>query len=169
MQNAIMAKIEAKSIRPKRFEFEIGDSVDVQVKILEGDKERIQPFSGIVIRMSGSGTRESFVVRRIVEGEGVERSFPMNSPRIADVVVTRKAKVRRAKLYFRRDRVGKKAYRLKERPMNTPVDTGVKKKSRKGKKAKEAEAAAKAATATSEPKTSPKAKKEKKKSKKDAK
>ncbi len=94
--------------------FEIGDTVDVHVRILEGDKERIQIYNGVVIARSGSGTREMFVVRRIVQGEGVERKFPLHSPRIADIVVKRSGKVRRAKLYYLRERSGK-AVRLKER------------------------------------------------------
>lgn len=161
--NRIMEQVEAKSLRADRFEFEIGDSVEVQVRILEGDKERIQPFAGLVIARSGSGTREMFTVRRIVEGEGVERSFPLNSPKIAGLVVTRKAKIRRAKLYFLRDRVGKRAFRLKERPMNAPPADAEKKKSRKGKKAK----AELAAAAEASGKTAP-AKKEKKERKKPA-
>jgi large subunit ribosomal protein L19 len=138
--NKVMEQVESKSLRSDGFQFEIGDSVDVQVRILEGDKERLQPFSGIVIARRGSGTRENFTVRRIVEGEGVERTFPLHSPKIASVVVTRKSKVRRAKLYFLRDRVGKKAYRLKERPMNQTASDVEKKPSRKGRKTK-AEAA----------------------------
>ena len=94
--------------------FEIGDTVDVHCRILEGEKERIQLFSGVVIARSGSGTREMFTVRRIVQGEGVERKFPVHSPRIAKIEVKRAGVVRRAKLYYLRDRVGK-AVRLKER------------------------------------------------------
>jgi large subunit ribosomal protein L19 len=140
--NKVMADVESKSLRSDKFDFEIGDSVDVQVRILEGDKERLQPFSGIVIARRGGGTRENFTVRRIVEGEGVERTFPLHSPKIATIVVTRKSKVRRAKLYFLRDRIGKKAYRLKERPMNAPPSDAEKKPTRKGRKAKEVAAAA---------------------------
>ena len=97
-------------------QFEIGDTVDVHTKIIEGEKERIQVFSGVVIARSGSGNREMFSVRRVVPGtnEGVERKFPVHSPRIAKVVVKRSGVVRRAKLYFLRDRIGK-AVRLKER------------------------------------------------------
>jgi large subunit ribosomal protein L19 len=88
----------------------------VHTKILEGNKERIQVFSGVVISISGSGTREMFVVRRIVAGEGVERKFPVHSPKIEKIEVKRKSVVRRAKLYFLRERSGK-AVRLKERRM----------------------------------------------------
>jgi large subunit ribosomal protein L19 len=93
--------------------FEIGDNVDVHQRILEGNKERVQIFSGTVIAKRGNGLREMFTVRRIVQSEGVERSFPMHSPKIAKIVVKRSGKVRRAKLYYLRDRVGK-ATRLRE-------------------------------------------------------
>ncbi len=98
-------------------QFEIGDTIDVHTKILEGEKERIQIFNGVVIARSGAGSREMFTVRRIVAGEGVERKFPVHSPRIAKVEVKRSGVVRRAKLYFLRDRVGK-AVRLKERRLD---------------------------------------------------
>ena len=139
--NATLAKLEAKYLRSDKLEFEIGDTVDVHVKIFEGDKERTQVFNGIVIGRRGSGTREHFTVRRIVEGEGVERTFPVHSPRVAGVVVKRRAKVRRAKLYFLRDRVGKQAFRLKERPLPTVATTEKKPRKRKSK-ATAAEAAA---------------------------
>jgi large subunit ribosomal protein L19 len=109
-----MNKVEKSCLKDEPPKFEIGDTVDVHTRILEGDKERIQVFSGTVIARSGSGTREMFTVRRIVAGEGVERKFPVHSPRVASVEVQRSSIVRRAKLYFLRDRVGK-AVRLKER------------------------------------------------------
>ena len=114
MQNHLMELVEKSSMKETVPKFEIGDTVDVHVRILEGEKERIQIFNGVVIARSGVGTREMFVVRRIVQGEGVERKFPLHSPRIADIVVKRSGKVRRAKLYYLRDRSGK-AVRLKER------------------------------------------------------
>jgi large subunit ribosomal protein L19 len=114
MQNPLMELVEKTSMKESVPKFEIGDTVDVHVRILEGEKERIQVFNGVVIARSGSGTREMFVVRRIVQGEGVERKFPLHSPRIADIVVKRSGKVRRAKLYYLRERSGK-AVRLKER------------------------------------------------------
>merc|ERR1712146_507034 len=88
-------------------QFEIGDTVDVHTKILEGQKERVQVFTGTVIARSGQGVRETFTVRRMVAGEGVERKFPIHSPRVAKVEVKRSGVVRRAKLYFLRDRVAK--------------------------------------------------------------
>ena len=114
MQNAFMELVERSSMKETVPFFEIGDTVDVHVRILEGEKERIQIFNGVVIARSGSHTREMFVVRRIVSGEGVERKFPVHSPRIADIVVKRRATVRRAKLYYLRELSGK-AVRLKER------------------------------------------------------
>ncbi len=114
MQNRFLTAVEQSSLKEKPPKFEIGDTVDVHVRILDGDKERIQIYNGVVIARAGAGTRETFVVRRIVQGEGVERKFPVHSPRIADVVVKRSGKVRRAKLYYLRERTGK-AVRLKER------------------------------------------------------
>lgn len=114
MSQDLLRLVEQDSLKNPVPEFSIGDTVDVHTKILEGDKERIQVFTGTVIARSGSGTREMFTVRRIVAGEGVERKFPLHSPRIEKVVVQRSSVVRRAKLYFLRERVGK-AVRLKER------------------------------------------------------
>ena len=94
--------------------FQIGDTVDVHQRILEGSKERIQVYNGVVISRRGQGMREMFTVRRIVQSEGVERTFPLQSPRIAKVEVKRTGHVRRAKLYYLRDRVGK-ATRLRTR------------------------------------------------------
>lgn len=110
----LLLKAEESSLRKDPLKFEIGDSVDVHTRILEGNKERIQKFSGVVIARRGSGTREMFTVRRIVAGEGVERTFPVHSPKIAQLDVIRHGRVRRAKLYYLRDRVGK-ATRLAER------------------------------------------------------
>jgi len=109
-----MKLVERNSLRENPPKFEVGDTVDVHCLILEGEKSRTQVFSGTVIGRSGSGAREMFTVRRIVAGQGVERKFPVHSPRIVKVEVKRSAVVRRAKLYYLRDRVGK-AVRLKER------------------------------------------------------
>ncbi len=114
MSQQILNLVEKASLKPEVPRFDIGDTVDVHTRILEGDKERIQIFSGVVIARSGSGTREMFTVRRIVAGEGVERKFPLHSPRIAKVEVKRHGMVRRAKLYYLRERMGK-ATKLKER------------------------------------------------------
>jgi large subunit ribosomal protein L19 len=109
-----MELVEQSSMKKEVPHFEIGDTVDVHVRILEGEKDRIQIFNGVVIARSGKNSREMFTVRRIVQGEGVERIFPVHSPRIADIVVKRSGRVRRAKLYYLRKRTGK-AVRLKER------------------------------------------------------
>lgn len=114
MSNAIMDLVDKANLKAEMPKFEIGDTVDVHTKILEGNKERIQVFSGVVIARSGRGAQEMFTVRRIVGGEGVERKFPVHSPRIDKIEVKRSGVTRRAKLYFLRDRIGK-AVRLKER------------------------------------------------------
>lgn len=114
MQHKLLDVVEKGGLREDALKFEVGDTVDVHVRILEGDKERIQIFNGVVIAKRGSGTREMFTVRRIVAGEGVERQFPINSPKIAKLVVKRHGRVRRAKLYYLRGRTGK-AVRLTER------------------------------------------------------
>jgi large subunit ribosomal protein L19 len=109
----LMKKAVASYMKQTPPQFSIGDTVKVSVRIIEGEKERIQAFSGVVIARRGSGISEMFTVRRIVNNEGVERVFPVHSPKIAGVEVVRGGQVRRAKLYFLRDRVGKKT-RLKD-------------------------------------------------------
>jgi large subunit ribosomal protein L19 len=104
-------------------QFAIGDTVDVHTRILEGEDERIQIFSGTVIARSGSGSREMFSVRRIVSGEGVERKFPLHSPKIAKIEVKRSGVTRRAKLYYLRKRVGK-SVRLRERKTTAKEEAG---------------------------------------------
>lgn len=114
--------VEKQKLSAEPPRFEIGDTVDVHTRILEGEDERIQIFSGTVIARSGSGMREMFVVRRIVAGEGVERKFPVHSPKIAKIEVKRRGVTRRAKLYYLRDRVGK-AVRLRERKVAAKEET----------------------------------------------
>jgi large subunit ribosomal protein L19 len=137
MSNDVMAQIDARNTKKDSIpEFEIGDTVDVSVRITEGDKSRIQIFSGTVIARKHKGLSETFTVRRIVAGEGVERIFPIHSPAMVGIKVKRHGVVRRAKLYFLRDRVGK-ATRLKERIVVRKETTEKKKKTRKrGAKAK---------------------------------
>jgi large subunit ribosomal protein L19 len=114
MNYEIIKKVEAPYLKENPSQFEVGDTVDVHTKILEGDKERIQIYSGLVIAKSGHGSKEMFTVRRIVAGEGVERKFPLHSPKIDKVEVKRKGVTRRAKLYYLRERTGKAA-NLRER------------------------------------------------------
>jgi len=112
--NRTVYEVERQQMREEIPEFAIGDTVDVHVRIVEGEKERVQIFNGTVIARKGSGVRETFTVRRIVQGEGVERTFPIHSPKLVKVVVKRRGRVRRAKLYYLRDRVGK-ATRVREK------------------------------------------------------
>ena len=114
MKNRLLTLVEDGAKKTDIAKFEIGDTVDVHLRILEGQKERIQIYEGVVIARKGSGMREMFTVRRIVQGEGVERQFPLHSPKIAKIEVKRTGRVRRAKLYYLRKRVGK-ATRLRER------------------------------------------------------
>jgi large subunit ribosomal protein L19 len=114
MSHPLLSIVEKSSLKEEVPQFEIGDTVDVHCRILEGEKERMQIYTGVVIARAGSGSRETFTVRRIVQGEGVERKFPIHSPKIGKIVVQRSGVARRAKLYYLRDRVGK-AVRLRER------------------------------------------------------
>jgi len=117
MNQELLKKIEADSLRKEPLNFSVGDTVKVHVRVVEGDKERIQVFAGIVIARGGSGVNESFTVRRISYGEGVERVFPVHSPRVAKVDVDRHGSVRRAKLTYLRGRIGKAAMLVKEKDM----------------------------------------------------
>ena len=119
MSQQILDLVEQSSLKKSPPTFRIGDTVDVHTKILEGNKERIQIFNGVVIARAGAGSRETFTVRRIVAGEGVERKFPLHSPKIDKVDVKRSGVVKRAKLYFLRDRIGK-AVRLREQRNDRP-------------------------------------------------
>ena len=107
--NEIIRAIEKEQIREDLTQFNIGDTIKVHVRIKEGNRERIQMFEGTVIKRQNGGLRETFTVRRLAYGVGVERTFPVNSPIIEKMEVTRRGKVRRAKLYYLRDRVGKAA------------------------------------------------------------
>jgi large subunit ribosomal protein L19 len=113
MNQELLNKVESAQLRKEPLEFNVGDSVKVHTKVVEGDKERIQVFAGLVIGRRGHGMNETFTVRRISYGEGVERVFPVHSPRIDKVVVERQGKVRRAKLTYLRERIGKKALAVK--------------------------------------------------------
>lgn len=115
MNQAILDKVEADFLRKKPLSFAVGDTVRVHTKVVEGDKERIQVFSGVVIGRRGHGINSTFTVRRISYGEGVERVFPVHSPRVEKVEVERQGSVRRAKLTYLRKRVGKGAVAVKEK------------------------------------------------------
>ena len=115
MNQALLDKIESEQLRKEAASFAVGDSVRVHTKVVEGDKERIQIFSGVVIGRRGHGLNEMFTVRRISYGEGVERVFPVHSPRVEKVEVERKGRTRRAKLTYLRKRLGKGATLVKEK------------------------------------------------------
>jgi large subunit ribosomal protein L19 len=109
----VMDKIRKEQCK-EMTEFNIGDTVKVDVKIIEGENERIQAFTGVCIARKGTGVQETFTLRRVSYGMGVERVFPLNSPRLDDIEVIRKGQVRRAKLYYLRDKIGKSA-KVKEK------------------------------------------------------
>src|SRR5437773_8354436 len=115
MNQALQEKIESEQYRKDVTKFGVGDSVRVHTKVVEGDKERIQIFSGVVIGKRGRGLNETFTVRRISYGEGVERIFPLHSPRVDKIEVERTGSVRRAKLTYLRKRIGKGAVAVKEK------------------------------------------------------
>lgn len=139
MEHPALKAFEDNQMRKDVPYFQPGDTVKVNTRVIEGEKERIQVFEGVVIKRCGGGVGETFTVRKISYGVGIERCFPLHSPRIESIKVTRRGRVRRAKLYYLRDRVGK-ATRIKERRkawkkewLDTP-----KKKGKKAKKKKEA-------------------------------
>lgn len=117
MNQALLEKIEAEQYRKDEAKFGVGDTVRVHTRVVEGDKERVQVFSGVVIGRRGHGLNDMFTVRRISYGEGVERVFPVNSPRVEKIEVERSGMVRRAKLTYLRKRVGKGATAVKEKLM----------------------------------------------------
>jgi large subunit ribosomal protein L19 len=140
MSQALFDKIEAEQFRKTPAKFNVGDTVRVHTKVVEGDKERIQIFTGVVIGMRGRGLNSTFTVRRISYGEGVERVFPLHSPRIDKVEVERQGIVRRAKLTYLRKRLGKGATLVREKEV-------------RGTAATRASAAAKPQVPTEEPAT----------------
>jgi len=114
-KGALFDKIEAEQFRKDSAKFNVGDNVRVHTEVVEGDKERIQVFAGVVIGIRGRGLNQTFTVRRISYGEGVERIFPTHSPRVEKIEVERQGKVRRAKLTYLRGRIGKGAMAVKEK------------------------------------------------------
>jgi large subunit ribosomal protein L19 len=148
-----MDPVEKEFLKTGVPRFDVGDTVDVHVKIVEGDKERIQIFTGIVIAKRHQGLSETFTVRRIVQGEGVERIFPVHSPRVATIEVKKQGKVRRAKLHYLRDRVGRST-KVEERTGGAEAVAAAAKEAKEAKAATaKADAEAKAeAAAKAEPK-----------------
>jgi large subunit ribosomal protein L19 len=125
MNQALLDKIESKQFRKEPLNFSVGDTVRVHTKVVEGDKERIQIFTGVVIGRRGRGLNQTFTVRRISYGEGVERVFPVHSPRVEKVEVERRGNVRRAKLTYLRKRIGRGATLVKEKEKIKAAATAV--------------------------------------------
>lgn len=115
MSQAILDKIESEQFRKEPLKFSVGDTVRVHTRVVEGEKERIQVFTGVVIGRRGRGLNSTFTVRRISYGEGVERIFPVHSPRVEKIEIERQGSVRRAKLTYLRKRIGKGAVTVKEK------------------------------------------------------
>jgi large subunit ribosomal protein L19 len=112
--STIIAKIDAEQIKKDVASFNVGDTVKVHTRVVEGDKERIQIFAGIIISHKGTGLNEAFTVRKISYGEGVERVFPVHSPKVAQIEITKLGRVRRARLHYLRSRKGKQAITVKD-------------------------------------------------------
>ena len=117
--SSVIKDIENAGMKEKIEKFEIGDTIRVYAKIVEGDKERIQRFEGVVIAKKGGGVRETFTVRKIVQGVGVERIFPIHSPKVDKVKLIKSGRVRRAKLYYLRGRVGGRATKIQDKLTST--------------------------------------------------
>jgi large subunit ribosomal protein L19 len=147
MNQALIDKIESEQYRKNPVDFGVGDSVKVHTKVVEGDKERIQVFAGVVIGRRGHGLNSTFTVRRISYGEGVERVFPVHSPRVDKVEVERRGSVRRAKLTYLRKRLGKGATLVREKEGRGAegAEAAASAKAAKAAKAAKEEAAAPAA------------------------
>ena len=129
----LIDKIEAGELKKEASDVRVGDTVRAHIRIIDGEKERVQVFEGIVIRLHGGGVRETMTVRKVSFGVGVERILPLHSPRLEKVEIVKRAKVRQAKLYFLRELRGKAA-RLKE--LRPKIDPSKKKKTKKTKKTK---------------------------------
>jgi large subunit ribosomal protein L19 len=151
MRNPLFDVIEKKYNRQTPLDFEIGDTVVVTIRIVEGGKERLQDFEGTLIARKGRGLDEMFIVRRLVANEGVERIFPVHSPRVAAIKTVRSGKVRRCKLYFLRDRVGK-ARKLRERRVSAAArQAAAQARAARTKALEEAQEAVAAARASNRP------------------
>lgn len=148
MRNALLDAAEKTHRRGAELEFDIGDTVVVTIRIVEGEKERLQDFEGTVIARKGRGLSQMFTVRKIVANEGVERTFPLHSPKVAAIKTLRKGRIRRAKLYFLRGRVGK-SRKLRERRVSAEAKKAAAEaketKTRVAREATEAASVAKAA------------------------
>ncbi len=120
--SSVISDIEKANLKEKYQDFKVGDTVRVYAKIIEGDKERLQGFEGVVIAKKGSGARETFTVRKVVQGVGVERIFPVHSPKVDRIKIVKQGKVRRAKLYYLRDRIGSRATKIQDKEVQNTSD-----------------------------------------------
>ena len=151
MQNPLFEVAEKKYQRANELDFNIGETVRVTIKIIEGSKERLQDFEGTVISRKGRGLNEMFTVRKIVGNEGVERIFPLHSPKIMAIKTVRRGKIRRSKLYYLRDRVGK-ARKLRERRISAEARrAAAKARAEKARALREAEEITRAAKQREQP------------------
>jgi large subunit ribosomal protein L19 len=123
--SSIINEIENAQLKEKSPDFKVGDTIRVYAKIVEGDKERIQGFEGVVIARKGGGSRETFTVRKIVQGVGVERIFPIHSPKVDKIKILKQGKIRRAKLYYLRSRVGSKATKIQDKAVQSTSEQPV--------------------------------------------
>ncbi len=144
MSDALLAAVEQDQLKSNLPHLTVGDTVDVHVRIVEGVKERIQKFGGVVIKTQGQGLTATVTVRRIVANEGVERTFPLHSPKVAQIDVIRRGDARRAKLYYLRDRIGKKRRLRDQRRGLDALTMQTNKANEKAEAAKSKAAAAKA-------------------------
>ncbi|QDU72411.1 50S ribosomal protein L19 [Mucisphaera calidilacus] len=141
MSDAILKAVQAQQLKSDLPKLSVGDTVNVHVRIIEGSKERVQVFTGVILKMQGGGLEQTITVRRIVANEGVERTFPVHSPRVAQIEVVRHGHTRRSRLYFLRERVGK-SRRLRDRRRGLKniagvIPTGVSKKKAKAEAAED--------------------------------
>jgi large subunit ribosomal protein L19 len=123
--SSVVTEIEKAQLKEKFPDFKVGDTIRIYAKIVEGDKERLQSFEGVVIAKKGGSVRETFTIRKIVQGVGVERIFPIHSPKVDRIKVIKQGRVRRAKLYYLRDRVGSRATKIQDKSVQSTSDQPV--------------------------------------------
>jgi len=117
--SSVVSEIEKAQLKEKMPDFKVGDTVRVYARIVEGDKERLQGFEGVVIARKGGGVRETFTIRKVVQGVGVERIFPLHSPKVDRIKIIKQGRVRRAKLYYLRDRIGSRATKIQDKAVQS--------------------------------------------------
>ncbi len=123
--SSVVSEIEKAQLKEKMPDFKVGDTVRVYARIVEGDKERLQGFEGVVIARKGGGVRETFTIRKVVQGVGVERIFPLHSPKVDRIKIVKQGRVRRAKLYYLRDRIGSRATKIQDKAVQSTSEQTV--------------------------------------------